>query len=60
MKFKYISCPAGDWNILEIEGVPFDSGHSISTQSWLEVLMTLGHTVEYEEISDIEMEERNY
>lgn len=35
---KLTSNESGDWNIIEVNGVRFASGHSISDYTWLELI----------------------
>lgn len=50
---------SGDWQILEIDGVEWASGHSISAHDWLGLLSEhLDCQIEYQTISDEEMEIR--
>ena len=35
---KLITCESGDWEILEINGTRWASGHSISDNDWLGLL----------------------
>lgn len=56
---KLTTCESGDWNILEINGTEFASGHSISEYYWLELLRKhFGCNIEVNCISDEEMESR--
>lgn len=56
---KLITCESGDWEILEVNGVEFASGHSIPAYKWLELLREYcGCAIETECISDEEMELR--
>lgn len=54
---KLTTCESGDWQILEVNGTEWASGHSISEDDWLELLSEYFdcHTVR-ECISDEEME----
>ena len=50
---------SGDWQILEIDGVEWASGHSISSHDWMGLLSEhLDCQIEYRTISDEEMEIR--
>lgn len=56
---KLITCESGDWQILEVNGAEWASGHSISEDNWLELLREhFDCKVETECLSDKEMEER--
>lgn len=56
---KLTTCESGDWCILEINGVEWASGHSISDHDWLEILSEhFGCRIERECISDEDMESR--
>lgn len=56
---KLTTCESGDWQILEVNGTEWASGHSVSENDWLELLREHFdcHT-ECECISDEEMEAR--
>ena len=57
---KLTTCESGDWQILEINGQEFFSGHNIPSYNWLELLRKhFGCNIETECISDEEMELRN-
>ena len=56
---KLTTCESGDWQILEVDGVEWASGHSISEHDWLGLLSEhLDCQIEYQTISDEEMELR--
>lgn len=56
---KLITCECGDWEILEVNGIEFASGHSIPAYKWLELLKEYcGCAIKTECISDEEMELR--
>lgn len=56
---KLVTCASGDWNILEINGVKFASGHSIPEHTWLELLHKhFSCNIETDCIPDEEMELR--
>ena len=56
---KLTNCESGDWQILEIDGVEWASGHSISDVDWLGLLGEhFDCQVESVCISDEEMELR--
>ena len=56
---KVINCESGDWQILEVNGVEWASGHSISAHDWLGLLSEhLDCQIAYQTISDEEMEIR--
>lgn len=56
---KLTTCESGDWKILEINGVEWTSGHSISDYEWLELLRKkFCCNIEVDCISDEEMELR--
>lgn len=56
---KLTTCESGDWQILEIDGVEWASGHSISAHDWLGLLSEhLDCQIECKCISDEEMEAR--
>lgn len=56
--FKLITCEEGDWEILEEDGREVASAHSLGNHVWIELLRSLGHTVDEECISNEEMEVR--
>ena len=50
---------SGDWQILEINGIEWASGHSISVDDWLRLISEhFGGMIERATISDEEMETR--
>ena len=56
---KVINCESGDWQILEVNGTEWASGHSLSEHDWLGLLSEhFDCMVECECISDEEMEAR--
>lgn len=56
---KLTTCESGDWQILEINGTSWASGHSISEDDWLGLLSEhFDCMIERENISDEEMELR--
>lgn len=56
---KFINCESGDWQILEVDGVEWASGHSISEHDWLGLLSEhFDCMIECTCISDEEMEAR--
>ena len=56
---RYITNKSGDRTILDVNaGEDFHfEGHYIPNYQWIELLKILGYEVEYEHISDEEMEE---
>ncbi len=59
MDIKLTTCESGDWQILEVNGIEWASGHSISENDWLGLLSeNLGCHIERVRISDEEMELR--
>lgn len=60
VSIKHTTCESGDWATLEADngGNFHTSGHSISYGDWIDLLNFLGCTVDKEEISDEEMEQR--
>jgi hypothetical protein len=58
-RVKLINCESGDWQILEINGFKWASGHSISEYDWLGLLSEhFDAQIECDCISDEEMEVR--
>ena len=56
---KLTNCESGDWQILEVDGVEWASGHSISEVDWLGLLSEhFDCMIECVCISDEEMEAR--
>lgn len=56
---KLITCESGDWQILEINGREWASGHSISEDDWLGLISEhFDCQIERACISDWEMELR--
>lgn len=56
---KLTTCESGDWCILEINGIRWASGHSISDHDWLGLLSEhFNCQIERECVSDEEMESR--
>lgn len=56
---KLTNCKSGDWQILEVDGVEWASGHSISEVDWLGLLSEhFDCMIECACISDAEMEAR--
>ena len=56
---KLITCESGDWQILEVDGVKWASGHSISADDWLGLISEhFDGMIERATISDEEMEAR--
>lgn len=54
---KLTTCESGDWEILEINGERWASGHSITVHEWLDLLREhFGCAVERVCVSDEEME----
>lgn len=54
---KVTNCESGDWQILEINGVEWASGHSITEHDWLGLLSEhFDAQIECDCISDEEME----
>ena len=53
---KLIINESGDWSILKTDGFT-RSNHSIGIQEFIDLLDYLGYDVDYEMISDEEMEE---
>ena len=58
-RIKLTNCESGDWQILEINGTEWTSGHSISDVDWMGLLSEhFGCQIEAVCISDEEMEAR--
>lgn len=56
---KLTTCESGDWQILEIDGVEWASGHSILDTDWLGLISEhFDGMIECACISDEEMAER--
>lgn len=56
---KVTNCESGDWQILEIDGVEWASGHRLTEHDWLGLLSEhFDAQIECECISDEEMEAR--
>lgn len=56
-KIKITTCDSGDWEILEIDGKLWTSGHHIDNHVWLELLrLHFGCEIVEECLSDEEME----
>lgn len=56
---KVTNCESGDWQILEVDGVEWASGHSITEHDWLGLLSEhFDAQIECDCISDEEMEIR--
>lgn len=56
---KLTTCESGDWQILEVNGTVWASGHSISEHTWLGLLSEhFDCQIECDCISDEEMELR--
>ena len=56
---KLTTSESGDWQILEVDGVVWASGHSISENDWLELISeNFDGLIERKTISDEEMEAR--
>lgn len=56
---KLTNCESGDWQILEVDGVVWASGHSISEHDWLGLISEhFDGMIECTCISDEEMEVR--
>lgn len=56
---KLTTSESGDWQILEVNGIEWASGHRISENDWLGLIREhFGGIVEKEVISDEEMETR--
>lgn len=56
---KVTNCESGDWQILEIDGVEWASGHRLTEHDWLGLLSEhFDAQIECECISDEEMESR--
>ena len=54
---KLTNCESGDWQILEVDGTVWASGHSISDVNWLGLLSEhFGAMIECKIIPDEEME----
>ena len=54
---RLITCESGDWQILEVNGTKWASGHSISEVNWLRLLSEhFGCIIECDCVSDEEME----
>lgn len=35
---EYITCPSGDWEVLQVDGELFYEGRSVPAEKWLELL----------------------
>lgn len=58
---KLTTCESGDWEILEVNGKEWASGHSISVHDWLGLLSEhFDAQIECDCISDEEMEMRTF
>jgi hypothetical protein len=58
---KLITCESGDWEVLEVDGKEWASGHSISVHDWLGLLSEhFDAQIECDCISDEEMEMRTF
>ena len=58
---KLTTCESGDWEILEIDGKEWASGHSISVHDWLGLFSEhFDAQIECDCISDEEMEMRTF
>ena len=56
---KLTTCESGDWQILEVDGMEWASGHNISEIDWLELISEhFDGMIEIITISDEEMEAR--
>lgn len=58
-KVEYITCPEGDWEVLQVDGELFCEGHRIPAEKWLELLGGLYRKrveVVQREVSDADME----
>lgn len=54
---KLISCESGEWEILELNGETYSSGHRMENYDWINLIKTLtGIKIEKVTISDEEME----
>jgi len=58
--FEFITCEAGDWEVLKLNGEIVAEGHSINRHQWVEILKDLGCNFEEREISDEDMEMGEY
>lgn len=56
-EIKLVTCPAGDWEKVYVNGKFLDAGHSTD---WIEVIKFLGYNLKVTEISDEEMEDNLY
>jgi len=59
---EFITCENGDWEVLSVDfGETFQKeGHQIMSEDWIKLLKILGYNVKKKEISDDDMEGRNY
>jgi hypothetical protein len=59
---QLITCESGDWEVLRINlGEDFSfEGHSIPNEVWIRLIKKLGYVVETIDVSDEDMEYRNY
>lgn len=56
---EYITCPGGDWEVLQVDGELYYEGHTIPAETWLKLLEGLYRKrveVVRREVSDIDME----
>lgn len=60
LSIEYITCPAGDYTVLLVNGSVDYEGHSIPDFHWIGLLESFGFKVRQTEISNKQMEERNY
>lgn len=53
-RIELITCESGDWEILKVNGLTIDAGHSVN---WVEVIKFLGYDFTEEYLTDEAMEE---
>lgn len=53
-EIELITCESGDWEIVKVNGLTIDSGHSID---WPEVIKFLGYNFKEEYLTDEAMED---
>lgn len=60
-QIEFITCVAGDWEVLKLNGVIVAEGHKIHEDEWLGLLkQEFGCEVMETELSDEDMEMGNY
>lgn len=62
MKFKLelLTCPAGDHEVILVDGGMEESQHKLSSIYWINLLRSFGIDAKHREISDEDMENQNY